>query len=127
MKGTDMGCDISQHVERRTGGKWEYVEVPVEHRPLRWYSLFSVLAGVRKDPADPSQRFWPQCAIPDDASERLIFEYAGGAECFAHSYRTLAELLAHDWSRWPWFADFIDWMKTLGEPGDVRFVFWFTN
>lgn len=120
-----MGCDILEHVERRTSGAWEYVEVPAERTILRNYSLFAVLAGVRKDPEDPPQRFEPQRAIPEDASDELKYEYDCSDGEYAHSYRTLAELLAHNWSQWPQFVRFLEWMKTLGEPDDVRFVFWF--
>jgi hypothetical protein len=130
-----MGCDISGHAERRINGAWEYVEIPHPTKLIRDYSLFSVLAGVRKDPADPQQRFWPQRRIPDDASEQLKAECElnDGADAFtlpmqfAHSYRTLAELQAHDWSRWPNFEQFLYWLMTLGEPNDVRFIFWFNN
>jgi hypothetical protein len=120
-----MGCDIFENVERRVGDKWAFVEVPAELTIMRDYSLFAVLAGVRKDPADPPQRFEPQRAIPDDASDELRHVYGFSDSEYAHSYRTLAELLGHNWSRWPQFVRFLDWMKTLGEPDDVRFVFWF--
>lgn len=122
-----MGCDISEHVERRINGAWEYVEVPYELEIMRSYSLFAVLAGVRKDLADPPQRFDPQRAIPEDASKQLKWEYADGELNFGHSFRTLAELLVHDWSQWQQFVRLLDWMKTLGELDDVRFVFWFGN
>lgn len=120
-----MGCDIIEHVERRIAGAWEYVDVPADVMILRDYSLFSVLAGVRSDSADPPQRFEPQNNIPADASPQLQYEYGGGEMYYGHSYRTLAELLAHDWSEWPAFVRFLDWMKTLGKPNDIRFVFWF--
>ena len=120
-----MGCDISEHVERRVNGRWEYVDVPASRMLLRDYSLFSVLAGVRADPSDPPQRFTPQESIPSDASDRLKYEYADGELHYAYSFQTLAELLKHDWQRWPSFVLFINWMQTLGAPDDVRFVFWF--
>lgn len=123
-----MGCDIQWHVERqRDDGTWEYV--PDTPEPGRCYELFSALAGVRSEPEDPPPLFEPQQALPPDASESVRALYEDGVHRFGTSYRTLAELQAHDWRTFNGgeFASVLDAMTTLGPPERVRAVFWFSN
>lgn len=120
-----MGCDIHWHVERqRDDGTWEYV--PGMPEPGRWYELFSALAGVRWEREDPPPRFEPQDELPPDVSEgvRALFdEYY----YFGTSFRTLAELQAHDWRAFTEFTRVLGAIATLGPPEKVRAVFWFDN
>lgn len=121
-----MGCDISWHVERqREDGAWEYVAETPE--PVRWYELFSVLAGVRREVGDPPQRFEPQCDLPIDASAevRAMWEH-DERDCFGTSYRTLAEFQAYDWTALQ-LDECLEAMTALGPPEKVRAIFWFNS
>lgn len=67
-----MGCDIHAHVEMRYEGKWEHLAWP---NIDRWYDLFGIMAGVRRD-VEPIVQ--PK-GFPTDAAliTRLDFEKWG--------------------------------------------------
>lgn len=121
-----MGCDIHWFAESQNeDGKW-IPRLVIE--PRRQYCLFSALAGVRREESDPPPRFEPQHAIPDDASSEVRAEAAEwDVDGHSFSYRTLAELQAHDWSEFPSFVEVLESMATMGHPDRVRAVFWFDN
>lgn len=124
-----MGCDIHFYVERRVDGRWVSADTwtpnkfytPGEddgERPFeiahenyfykdRNYALFAVLAGVRNRTnvtpiAEPR-------GLPDDVSDEVRAEseaYTGDGH--SHSWLTVAELDAHDWTRKITFQGCVD-------------------
>lgn len=100
-----MGCDIHVTTEVRRNGTWSREDCAVD--PDRNYSLFAALAGVRNgsgfagvDTGDPVTPIFAPRGIPEDGSVDVQGEAAnwdlGG---HSHSYATLAELLAYDWTQ----------------------------
>lgn len=57
-----MGCDIHAHVEIRYQGKWEHYAIP---NIDRWYDLFGIMAGVRREDVTP---IVPPKGVPSDMS-----------------------------------------------------------
>ncbi len=144
-----MGCDIHTNVEVRRNGAWERVG-PVFPSPWadqdwadaddkadtdepfrrRSYALFARLAGVRNyEGVTPVSE--PR-GLPDD----MTTETRANADDWrhdghSHSWLTLAELQQIDPDcgefRLEDFARDVAVMATLGEPEDVRVVFWFDN
>jgi hypothetical protein len=152
-----MGCDIHTFVEVRRNGKWELESRPLfevdeydrEHygitgraQPFHWrqYAMFGVLAHVRRKdgPCIARPRGWPEDLSPSMAEEQDRIEHTP-------SYLTLAELLSFDYDQ-PWtpypdeperttvrtslngrFFLELEVMRTLGEPGDVRVLFYFDS
>ena len=97
----------------------------------RHYYLFGILAGVRHDIVEPISE--PK-GLPDDLSP----EVAANARWWdidghSHSYFTLEELQAVDWNKYDYddITDFVEGvlpqMERLGDPQDVRLVFWFDS
>ncbi len=106
-----MGCDIHLTVEVRRNGAWQREPAPAGrdefaekygHAP-RWYSgrhydMFALLAGVRNyngiEPiAEPR-------GVPDGASpEYLADAEEYGCDGHSHSWHTLADLQAYDWTK----------------------------
>jgi hypothetical protein len=111
-----MGCDIHCFVEQKADDRWEqigdflsdwyeegdkyfgeerfkYSDSPID---CRNYSLFGVLAGVRRDftpIADPR-------GIPEDVSDSIGEDYKGwGCDAHTPSWLTVKELLDHDWDQ----------------------------
>jgi hypothetical protein len=154
--GIQMGTDIHTHVEVRRNGDWEYetrelFEADEWDRkyghtawrePFRWrqYAMFGVLAHVRRNdcPCICDRFGWPDDLSPEMREEREEIEHTP-------RYLTLAELLAFDYDQ-PWtpFPDeperntvrkvlnprfFLDLevLKSLGDPEDVRVLFYFDS
>lgn len=152
-----MGCDIHPHVEVKTNGKWEISTKDVFslddfdkkdykkekcNSPFDWrsYSMFGFLAGVREtcNPiSDPK-------GLPDDISEEVKKEHEYmDMDAHSESFLTLKELSDFDYDKQvissvneiKTYRDFLSEMyfthlselKTLGEPENVRVVFWFDN
>lgn len=114
-----MGCDIHFYVERREAEKWvscdawetedgdKSVPYGKSFYDGRNYDLFAILADVRNGRgfagSDTGDGFIPIAAprgIPDDASN----EYRGAAEAYgcdghSHSWFTVAELQAYNWTQ----------------------------
>jgi len=119
-----MGCDIHLYVERKINGKWVSADkwTPDEEESERKvvtyddsfyngrnYSLFAILADVRNegtayDPNDAVDAEFnvivPPRGIPKDAcssvkAEAVVWDWDG----HNHSWLTLAELLAFDWTQ----------------------------
>lgn len=130
-----MGCDIHFFVEVRKDGKWvtaDTWETDDEFPYVSWrkrfydgrnYNLFAVLAGVRNyfgiaPIAD-------QRGVPDDAcSEYKAHTGYYGTDGHSHSWLTLAELLAYDWTQvfthtaqitWRGFVEWTRWRRQNGE------------
>ena len=156
-----MGADIHSLVEIRKDGKWEPVNEAIwppdedeldlygnkpysEPLRVRRYGLFGWLANVRNyscvEPLAPPRGLPRDCA--DTTAKRFDRSY------YYHSWFTLAELLAVDYSReiLDWrearsksdatsrvlrdllgdeYMQMLDVMKTLGAPDDVRIIFAF--
>lgn len=118
-----MGCDIHFYVERRVDGVWqtadEWEQDPYDEDPGhltvdyeksfyhdRNYDLFSILADVRNGHGfagvKTSEGFIPMFAprgVPDDACPEYKAAATGyGSDGHSHSWVTLAEILAYDWT-----------------------------
>lgn len=135
-----MGCDIHLFVEKRVDGKWQSADrwVPDEDAEEsgrfrvqyedrfykdRCYSLFAILADVRNygrfNPIDSPR------GIPDDACDRVRAESdSWDSDGHSHSWFTLAELLAFDWTQTvalqgvvngPTYEDWTRWDRKNGE------------
>ena len=148
-----MGIDIHMYAEVRHGDEWEKVgdvftnsygnhgDLPPSDRPWEYrnYRLFSILANVRNYDNVFTPIAQPR-GLPADVSPAVRALYAE-AECeyFSASYLTLGELLDYNWQQTPTWKDTcaefagefctktIPALQKLGEPDDVRIVFWFDN
>ena len=146
-----MGCDIHLYVEKkRVDGIWitadEWGDIWSEEcgddidtvcdNPYyegRDYSLFAALAGVRNsygvNPVSSPR------GLPDDACYEVKREAATwSTDAHSHSWLTVKELLSyHMKKKTKYGLDGQFWETTmpelvwLGEPEDVRIVFWFDN
>ena len=148
-----MGCDIHSHAERRVNGKWEVVKDAFTlddfdreyygrekgDSPFRWrsYSMFGFLAGVRSwiDPIDDPRGF------PKDASDEVREVYLREKYIHTPSFLTAKELLKFNYDKPVFkgseetyrdnlsilFFTHLDELAKLGDPEDVRIVFWFDN
>ena len=152
-----MGTDIHTYVEVRREGKWELETRLVFEadpymrerygavggsRPFNWrsYAMFGVLAHVRRNdgPCIAKPRGWPDDVSPALEAMRDEIEHTP-------SYLTLAELVAFDYDQ-PWtpypdepqcntvrivlgtrFFEDLEVLKQLGDPKDVRMVFFFDS
>lgn len=118
--------------------------------PFNWrsYSMFAFLAGVRNyNHYEPLSE--PK-GLPDDISDEVKEEYGEGWDYHSASFLTAKELLDFDYDKtfWngaslaeegegkvltyrenlgEWFFTHLNELKELGEPEDVRIVFWFDN
>jgi len=108
--------------------------VPAIDSPIctRSYILFSVLAGVRGSYDSIAQ---PR-GLPSDVSKDVrILSDDWGSDGHSHSWVTLRELQEYDWSKLGEEATYLGWfvsntipmLEKLGDPDDVRLVFWFDN
>lgn len=110
-----MGCDIHLYVEKRVDGKWvaadkwgpdkydesggrKVVDYDDRFYTGRSYGLFSILANVRngagfKPIAMP--RGLPKDVTPEVAAESESWDSDG----HSHSWHTVADLLAYDWTQ----------------------------
>ena len=151
-----MGCDIHLITEIKVDNKWILSDkdifkyknfsegIGINPFEERNYSVFALLANVRND-----NKVIPISlpkGLPDD-SEYLNFKIDGKTtrkkdfldfnsyEYHSHSYLTLKEILEYDYSkinisnqfRYEEFYEDLELLKTLGEPDNVRIVFWFDN
>lgn len=138
-----MGTDIHCYVERRTKvgrtKRWAHVarEIDFEVEPEdglrpfafvqldRNYSLFDLL-GRGAAPIMPS-RGLPKDLSPEVRAEAARWE----GDSHDHSWLTLEELLAHDWSVHEYVEEFatltLHQLHRLGSPTDVRLVFYFDS
>lgn len=118
------------------GTKDEYWGVPydLEFYGSRNYYLYSIIADVRNYGSDKVEPICDPRGVPDDASDGykyVIDRWQGDGH--SHSYFTLTELIAIDWSKYntEWIGDFletIEKMKALDSNTDnVRAVFFFDN
>ncbi|AXQ68941.1 hypothetical protein HOU00_gp184 [Caulobacter phage CcrPW] len=119
-----MGCDIHFYVERRVDGVWQAADTWVDdgygdkgveqlHVPYdaqyysdRDYEFFGILAGVRRPQASPPVA---NEGVPGDACPEylaLVERMVGDAH--SHSFFTLAEFLAYDWTQ---EAKFEGWIR----------------
>lgn len=92
-----MGCDIHLCVERKNA-KGEWVCQPEHTYDHRNYDVFSILADVRND--EGFKPVVPPRGVPKHASEHyksLVKSWRGDGH--SHSWLTLAELLAYDWTQ----------------------------
>jgi hypothetical protein len=144
-----MGCDIHLYVEKRVDGKWipadkwtksEYenegnpltVEYNARFYSGRNYDLFAVLADVRNgygfagvDTGDGFKPIRKPKGLPKDASREVRAESESwGIDGHSHSWFTVAELLAYDWTQmttkrgWingPMFFHWCGWRRDHGE------------
>lgn len=144
-----MTTDIHLYVEYWEEGKWVSADIWKYVTYDRWwkrssyysnqnYRLFAFLAGVRNRDYQPLS--YPR-GLPIDVSP----EVRGNADFFegdahTHSWFLLSELLAVDWTspegtrdseiRWftpTTFLKALEKMEKLGDPDEVRVVFWFDN
>lgn len=116
-----MGCDIHLYVEKRVDGQWRSVEewkqeyegeglsVPYDSRfyTRRNYDLFAILADVGNgfgfagvDTGDGFRPISSPKGLPEDVSTLLREESERwGCDGHSHSFFTVAELLAYDWTQ----------------------------
>lgn len=116
-----MGCDIHFFVERRVDGKWKTADewqrgkydatriVPRGdgYYGNRNYDLFAILANVRNGRGfagiKTGEGFVPMSeprGIPDDACpEYRAYAESWGDDGHSHSYLTVAEIMAYDWTQ----------------------------
>jgi hypothetical protein len=131
--------------ERRSGGTWESPRewTPSDYEPetpeapntygRRSYGLFSVLAGVRNgvgfagcDMGDAIQPIAEPRGLPTDCDPRIRAQSAQwGADGHSHSWLTVAELMAFDWTQratrrgivnGPEFFAWARWREREGKP-----------
>lgn len=114
-----MGCDIHLIVERRVDGKWEIVPPAPKrteyqhHHKVNWdfprsYDSFALMADVRNGHGfagvDTGNGFVP-IAEPRGLPADTTFKESSDDDCYdwlgdhSHSWLTLAEIKAYDWSR----------------------------
>lgn len=113
-----MGCDIHLYAEKREGDKWVTLDrwidkygdglcVPYKEQFYsgRNYNLFSILADVRNGRGfagcKTGEGFNPISAprgTPDDSCEEYK-NIASDEDGHSHSYFTVAELMAYDWTQ----------------------------
>ncbi len=104
----------------------------------RNYDLFGALAGVRNDNmeliADMDR------GLPDDVSEEICnISDEWGMDAHSHNYLYLDEILNSSYYKMSdseldnmglgtyFFRDVVDALLYLGDPKDIRIVFWFDN
>lgn len=98
----------------------------------RNYYLFNILAGVRSYGETELMITEPK-GVPDDASEAykyMVEQWDGDAH--SHSYFLLDELLKCDWSKYDeqnvdYFYHKLLELKNIGDPSEIRIVFFFDN
>lgn len=142
-----MGCDIHLYAEQKNGTGWvtadEWkvdedepgrMEVPCDSRFYsgRNYNLFSILADVRNghgfagiDTGD-GYPIAPPRGLPDDVTPEVKTESDGwGRDGHSHSWLTLQELLAYDWTQTSLIRgvlsarEFVDWDRWGRQRGEA--------
>ncbi len=150
-----MGCDIHSFAEVKIKHKWRkvgdefslddwskrYCGKEKEESPFGWrhYSMFAILADVRNSgDYEPISR--PK-GIPNDICGQIKYEYEEWEDdAHSASYLSLKELLEFDFEKTlspdgdsyrkilgELFFVHLKELQALGEPEDVRVVFWFDN
>lgn len=90
-----MGCDIHLYAERKEKGVWIKAQ---ECDINRNYNLFSILANVRN--GNSLVPISELKGLPNDVSDGVRKESDGwDGDGHSHSYFTLQELLAYDWTQ----------------------------
>lgn len=149
-----MGCDIHLFAEKKVDNKWvsidKYTKNPefgeYDNREFaiakedrvysgRNYNLFCALAGVRsfQFSGEPSMVSEPK-GLPEDCCEEIKKESeAYGSDGHSHSWNTLAELEAFNWSEYGHTCDrfkervFPKLREASNDPENVRIVYFFDN
>lgn len=132
-----MGCDIHFYVEAKgengkwvSKDKWEKEDNHVSNYPNAYYNgrnynMFAILANVRNgsgfagvDTGDGFKPIADPRGVPDDASpEYKLVSKQWDGDGHSHSYFTVAELLAYDWTQttkkrgWVNGVEFARWSK----------------
>lgn len=151
-----MGCDIHMYAEVKKNGEWRKVgkifdnpfydpeenlsssffarktDHPYQRRN---YLLFSILANVRNAEFVYTEYPLMPKGLPKDVSEEVkkkSDENIWGNAEHSHSWLTLKELIDIKWKQYqPVVNDFVKKtipdLQKLGNPKDVRIVFWFDN
>lgn len=134
-----MGCDIHFYVEKRVNGTWVSADTWEKDAPYheniysdRNYSLFAILADVRNGHGFAGVKtgdgFVPICqpkGLPEDCSPEVKADSDNyGADGHSHSWHTVADIMAYDWTRvakecgWVQgvaYEEWIRWKKREGE------------
>lgn len=149
-----MGCDIHCYAERYEGGRWVPAQALVKNKYYnaafpddgdeweipqfyhdRNYDLFGILANVRNGRGfagiKTGEGFAPMAdprGLPEDVSlEIQAISDKWDSDGHSHSYFTVAELIAYDWTQITintgvlGAADFVEWSRWRrrnGEPPD---------
>lgn len=109
-----MGCDIHLYVERRENGKWITCDawegagddrgIPYKKRfySERNYDLFAIFADVRNGRGFAGVKTGG--ALPRGVPDDCCTEYREASEAYgidghSHSWLTIAEIMAYDWTR----------------------------
>jgi hypothetical protein len=131
-----MGCDIHVHVEKKENDKWMEVNISknIDIR-ARNYCIFSVLADVRNGYGIPPISY--HRGIPKDSPNTHL---SVDEDYHSHTWVSLKELLNYNWDiklknsiheAMDVFGYFLEevipWLKTLGEPDNVRLVMAFDS
>lgn len=151
-----MGCDIHTFVEKRNKetNQWELVKDDVfslddydkeyynkekSNTIFDWrsYKMFSILNDVRNH--NGIMPMYDTCrGLPDDVSKEVEDEYESGG-IHSESYLTARELIDFDYDKrttedesyrdclGDFFFIHLEELKSLGNPDDIRVVFWFDN
>ena len=142
-----MGKFIPSRVAPR-GSDWEYsytkgmIRSPFTDQPYggRCYSLFGILAGVRNTSNMMIGGGWGLKGMPDDASPQVQgMSDDWDVDGHSHNYFTVQELLDSDYNKMkkdelttlgidPYFFNTtLPQLQKIGNPEDVRIIFWFDN
>ncbi len=142
-----IGKFIPSRVAPR-GSDWEYsytkgmIRSPFTDHPYngRCYSLFGILAGVRNTSNMMIGGEWGLKGVPDDASPQVQgMSDDWDVDGHSHNYFTVQELLDSDYNKMnkdelttlgidPYFFNTtLPQLQKLGNPEDVRIIFWFDN
>jgi hypothetical protein len=122
-------CTAEPEVHEYSTETW--VDLPYIYDGRNYY-LFALLADVRNYSGEIIPFRKPR-GLPEDLSKILRDQNEEwDSDGHSHSYFMLSELLSFDWGPYrDWCRDFIEGtipaLQALGDPDDVRFVFWFDN
>ncbi len=145
-----MGCDIHFYVEVRKDGEWKsadkwkfdvrvqevFVESHTRFYTERNYDLFSALTDGKVRSCTKFRALSKPRGLPIDLSVEVAANAKQwGSDGHSHSHFTLEELLTVDWQRdeeWRivtggFVLHTLHRMRQLGDPENVRCVFWFDN
>lgn len=145
-----MGCDIHCFAEVKRNNKWEkvgdYFTIDEYDRefygkekgdsPFNWrsYFMFTLFSNVRNTFGIRPISY--PMGLPEDLGYEVESKYLDMFEdAHSASYLTLKELLKFNYDKGEayrdylgkWFFIHLEELKTLGDPENVRIVFWFDN